>query len=332
MVRFRLEVEDLADTRFAISPLAETVCSLWALADPKRYPLHGPWLAAAADAADTVDRRLLRALVGGTFALPDFLTPRPQRFTPKFAEELAHVAKTDPAVVRRDLIATHAPEPPPLLLSPTIAGDDKAVIALREAICAALARHWTRLLAPQWSRIRTLLEADTTYRARQLALGGARLLFADLHPNVRCRAAVLENSDMIGRHHLDVGGRGRLLIPSVFAYKPVPPLIPEEPPWLLYPARGLGTLWAPALTPASGALTDLLGRPRARLLTMLAEPQPTSEIARRLAVTPSAASQQLQILHATGLVTRARAGRQVLYQRTPLAEQLMGIAVGHAPR
>ena len=56
---------------------------------------------------------------------------------------------------------------------------------------------------------------------------------------------------------------------------------------------------------------------------MLAEPQPTSEIARRLAVTPSAVSQQLQILHATGLVARARAGRQVLYRRTPLAEQLM---------
>ena len=230
MIRFRLGVDDLADTRFAISPLAETVCSLWALADPKRYPVHGPWLAAATDAGDTADRQLLRALVGGTFALPDFLTPRPQRFAPEFAEELALVRSTDPTVVRRDLIAAHAPEPPPPLLSATIDGDDQAVVALREAICAALARHWERLLAPWWSRMRTLLEADTTYRARQLALGGARLLFADLHPNVRWREGVIEIADMIGRHQVDVGGRGLLLIPSVFAYKPVPPLIPEEPP------------------------------------------------------------------------------------------------------
>ena len=33
-----------------------------------------------------------------------------------------------------------------------------------------------------------LHEADVTYRARQLALGGAELLFADLHPIARMEA------------------------------------------------------------------------------------------------------------------------------------------------
>ncbi|MEU6180106.1 ArsR/SmtB family transcription factor [Streptomyces coeruleorubidus] len=46
------------------------------------------------------------------------------------------------------------------------------------------------------------------------------------------------------------------------------------------------------------------------------------ELARRLGVTPSAVSQQLRVLHATGLVTRARDGRRVLYRRSPLGEQL----------
>ena len=57
---------------------------------------------------------------------------------------------------------------------------------------------------------------------------------------------------------------------------------------------------------------------------MLAEPLPTIELARRLRVTPSAVSQHLKVLHATGLLARARDGRQVLYRRTPLGDQLTG--------
>ena len=44
MVRIELGVEDLANTRFGISPLTETVFSLWALSDPSRHTLHLPWL------------------------------------------------------------------------------------------------------------------------------------------------------------------------------------------------------------------------------------------------------------------------------------------------
>jgi hypothetical protein len=42
MIRIELGVEDLANTRFAISPLSETVFSLWALTDPSRHTLHLP--------------------------------------------------------------------------------------------------------------------------------------------------------------------------------------------------------------------------------------------------------------------------------------------------
>jgi DNA-binding transcriptional ArsR family regulator len=56
---------------------------------------------------------------------------------------------------------------------------------------------------------------------------------------------------------------------------------------------------------------------------MLDEPLATVEIARRLIVTPSAVSQHLQVLHSTGLVTRARDRRQVLYRRSPVANELI---------
>jgi hypothetical protein len=128
---------------------------------------------------------------------------------------------------------------------------------------------------------------------------------------------------MIGRHRT-AAGRGLLLIPSVFAHKPAPPVSPDESPSLVYPSRGVATLWAPAPATDPAALVSLLGAPRARLLGLLEEPLPTIELARRLRVTPSAVSQHLRVLHATGLVTRARDGRQVLYRRSTLGDRLTG--------
>ncbi|MFJ8207908.1 DUF5937 family protein [Streptomyces sp. NPDC096033] len=40
----RFDVEDLANVRFAVSPLFETVAGLRAVADPGRYALHLPWI------------------------------------------------------------------------------------------------------------------------------------------------------------------------------------------------------------------------------------------------------------------------------------------------
>ncbi|WP_457029774.1 ArsR/SmtB family transcription factor [Kitasatospora sp. P5_F3] len=69
---------------------------------------------------------------------------------------------------------------------------------------------------------------------------------------------------------------------------------------------------------------QLLGAPKARLLTLLHEPPATTELARRLGVTPGAVSQHLAVLHATRLATRARHGRLVLYTRSPLVDRLLG--------
>ena len=44
--------------------------------------------------------------------------------------------------------------------------------------------YWKLAIEPHWPRIRALHEADVTYRARQLALGGAEQLFSDLHPSL----------------------------------------------------------------------------------------------------------------------------------------------------
>lgn len=328
MISFELGVEDLADTRFGISPIHETVLSLRVLREPGLYALHLPWRRSVLGRLNGLDTDLLLSLVGPDRAVPDFLTPRPASFAATFDEELTGVRRTPPEVVRRDLLAVYERGRLPDALHAVTAGGDAGIRQLREAICDLLERYWDIAIKPAWPQMRLVLEADMTYRARQLAVGGARLLFADMHPNLRWHDGVLHIDKMIGRHRVAASGRGLLLVPSVFAHKPAPPVSRDEPPVLSYPCRGVATLWAPAPAVDAGALTSLLGAARARLLGLLDEPLATVEIARRLRVTPSAVSQHLQVLHATGLVTRTRDGRHVLYRRSPLGDQLAGQAPG----
>ncbi|MBB4919255.1 helix-turn-helix domain-containing protein [Streptosporangium saharense] len=309
MISFGLGVEDLADTHFALSPLEETVLSLRVLREPGLHAVHLPWRGSALARLGPEDVRLLTSLVGRRLALPDFLTPPPTTFAPRFEDQLEVVRRTPPEIVRRDLRAALVEEPP-----------DETDAA---GLCEVLRRHWRLTVEPLWSRIRLVLEADMTYRARQLAVGGARLLFADMHPNLRWHDGVLSIAQMVGNHHVEASGRGLLLMPSVFAHKPAPPVHPEEPPCLVYPSRGVATLWDPVPPPDPTALVALIGAPRATLLGLLGEPLPTVELARRLGVTPSAVSQHLRVLYGAGLLTRVRDGRRVLYGRSPLGDRLV---------
>ncbi|MEU0068677.1 transcriptional regulator [Streptomyces sp. NPDC006332] len=317
MISFVLGVEDLADTRFAVSPLHETLLSLRVLQDPGLSALHIPWRRSVVGRIGPLDTELLMALVARRRTIPDFLAPQPTSFAPTFDEQLAVVRRASPARVRHDLLTAHAPDPLPAALHDATVADDVSVVRLRDALCELLRQFWEVAIEPEWRQMRLLLEADMTYRARQLAVGGARLLFADMHPNLRWHNGVLHIDKMISRHRVAASGRGLLLLPSVFAHKPAPPVGPQEPPRLVYPVRGVATLWATPRAVDATALASLLGAPRARLLTLLEEPLATVE-----RVTPSAVSQHLRVLHATGLVTRARDGRQVLYRRSSLGDQL----------
>ncbi|TYK50927.1 ArsR/SmtB family transcription factor [Actinomadura decatromicini] len=323
MISFVLGVEDLADARFTVSPLQEAVLSLRVLRDPGLSALHLPWRRSVLGRLGALDTTLLMSLIGRRLALPDFLTPPPTAFAPAFEDELAVVRRVRPEVVRRDLAAAHAPGPLPEPLR-AAAGDDAAVLRLGDEIRAALRRYWRLALEPVWPRMRLVMEADMTYRARRLAMGGARLLFSDMHPDLRWRDGVLTIDKTIAEHRVASSGRGLLLIPSVFAHRPAPPVSPDEPPLLAYPCRAVATLWTPPPTPAPTALAALIGVPKANLLRLLDEPLATVELAHHLRVTPSAVSQHLRVLHTTGLVTRTRQGRRVLYHRTPLGDQLAG--------
>ena len=105
MISFVLSVDDLADTRFALSPLHETLHSLRVLKDPGLAALHLPWrrsvLARLGDGG--IDVALLLSLVAARRFLPDFLTPSPASFAPSFAEQVGTVRSTPLGRVRHDL-------------------------------------------------------------------------------------------------------------------------------------------------------------------------------------------------------------------------------------
>ncbi|WP_067476228.1 helix-turn-helix domain-containing protein [Actinomadura hibisca] len=326
MIELRLGVEDLADTRFAVSALAETVLSLRVWLLPGYYVLQLPWLRQARAALGDLDIGPLLALVGAHRAVPDFLTARPAEPVAEFAAELERVRAVPPAKVAADVRAALQGRPVP----PVLAGGLARPALLRDRLAELLQDYWSVALEPHWPRMRGVLEADMLYRAQQLTRGGARLLFADLHRTIGWRDGMLRLELSYPHRELTipVTGRGVCLMPALFVKTPGLPLDPDEPPTVLYPARGIATVWETAPPPPPGVLAALLGRPKAQILGCLDRPASTTDLARRLGVTPGAVSQHLAVLHGAGLVAKARTGRSVLYARTGTGDRLLRGAPG----
>ncbi|GAA2093856.1 DUF5937 family protein [Kitasatospora saccharophila] len=325
LLRFRLGLADLAATSFACSPLQEAVLSLRMWTHPGRYP-HTAAFEAMRPAFEALPQApLLRALVASNKYVPDFLTPRPSTPFPEFRAELALVRAFDPARLAGELALAFLPHD--RALPPLLAERADRPAALIAELADALDAYWTHVLEPAWwPRARSVLHADIVHRSRVLAERGTAGLFADLDPRLHWSEGTL-TIDMPGTGELDVrlDRQGLALLPTCFARGAITAIGPDLSPSVSYPARGQGNLSGPAdPPPAPHALEQLLGAPKARLLALLQEPAATTELARRLGVTPGAVSQHLAVLHATRLVTRARHGRLVLYARSPLADRLLG--------
>ncbi|WP_208870764.1 helix-turn-helix domain-containing protein [Streptomyces aquilus] len=325
MIEFRFEVGDLATTSFAYSPLQEAVFSLRCLHDPARYPHHRPWLRRIRPRLDTLDHELLSALTAPWLWVPDCLMPRPDRARPAFADELVRLGATPPDLLDADFRAAYRHEN---ALPPVVARGLAAPARFLERVVTALDAYWHTCLAPDWwPRLQSIMEADLAHQARVLAEQGAGALFAGLDRRLSWvdGQLLLSTDDFMLQApwtDMSIAGRGLVLLPSLFARGAQPLIDPTRPPTIIYPARGRATLSEEPPPVTGDALVRLLGRPRARLLLLLAEPASTTELAHRLKVTPGAVSQHLTVLYDAGLLSRTRNGRVVRYARTELGDQL----------
>ncbi|GAA2102100.1 DUF5937 family protein [Streptomyces albiaxialis] len=311
--------EDMARTRFAVSPLWEVVASVRVLKGADPGGLHRRWTERVrpALAAAKLDLAPLFDLIAvPTRGIPGFLVPPPTTPQPSLEVELTTLRATPEAELRRTTTKAALPRVEALCADP-----DRELGRLAEAVAA----YWEVALAPHWARIRALCEGDILYRATRFADGGARRLFADLSPQTAWDSGTLrlEHRFLSGRR--DLAGRGLLLCPSVFVWPRIfVTLEDHEPqPALRYPPRGVGTLWEPRPCRSTRVLAAVLGRTRALLLAELAEPASTTDLAHRMGLSPGAVSQHLTALRDAGLVSAHRTGRVVLYARTRVAEALV---------
>ncbi|MFF7178100.1 DUF5937 family protein [Streptomyces sp. NPDC008121] len=315
-VGIRFTAEAVAKVRFALSPLGETVLALRILLGTGGHAVHRPWARRARPTlADERDLPLLRALIAGP--MPSFLFPVPAERLPSAEAELERLRATEEGFFRREygavlgLSAEETPEP----------------AAVLPRLAEALRRCHDALIAPQWERMRAVLEADLGRRALTLVDGGVQALFAELHPDIAWDGdQLVVHGRRTGHpaHTVDTRGHGLVLLPSVFNWPHVGvDKAPVAAASIRYPAVGVGLLWE-APPPTLAGLAPVLGRTRTALLTALAEPLTTPALAGRLGITPSAVSQHLGALRGAGLVSTQRSGRTALHLRTERATHLLG--------
>jgi len=316
MLTYTLTEKDVGEVRFAISPLCEMGLSLRAIKNPSMFPLQRPWLRRTERVRSTLDTDLLLALINENLCTPDLLNPRPGLPITRIADELNRLRSTDPSLFIGQIVELRGEVPVALR------GDPRAALNRTVDI---LEHYWESCFQPHWLRIRAVLETDITYRGRQIAQAGLSAMINTIDTKVSISNTVVS---VHMKHQLAasaaVAGRGMTFVPTVFTRDASAPSDPNEPPMVLYAARGQGAMWEMDTVATDAGAIQLLGRTRATLLAVLSEPSSSTELGIRLGVTTSAVNQHLRALLAGRLVTSTRHGRAVLYSRSDLGSALLG--------
>ncbi|MEV0605164.1 winged helix-turn-helix domain-containing protein [Polymorphospora rubra] len=332
VLRIHFSGDDIARTRVApaADPLWELILSVHLFQTRTRDPIVAGWRGEVA--------RALRQEARGTFQMlfalnptrgyfPDFLTPYAS--VDGLEAGLDAIRSTPVGQLDRDLSRLAADSELPSGAAGVAGGDSDAL----HHLTAAMRRYDGLAITPYRARLQAAVEADRTRRARALLDGGAEGLLASYRPVMRWDGRVLEVPDYPADRDLHLNGRGLLLVPSFFcARTPVGLLDPELPPVLVYPVDRLGGILpgsgdggAVQTRPGGGrgALGALLGQTRAAVLASVHDGCSTGELARRLGISPAAASQHATVLRDAGLLVSHRDRNTVLHTLTPLGRAML---------
>jgi hypothetical protein len=311
VARYQLEPGDYGLVRFAVSPLTELGNSLRALRSPTSYPLQAPWYAAACRVRDQLPLDVLSGLIGPNFDTPDLFNPR-VGVPLTIDAQLAYLRDQDLRTLGADIEFAVGGVPRRLGSSGRSFG---------ERLADALAAYWRLAFRPHWPRMRAILDADVAVRARSLAADGVIATLNRCGPGVRADPTSITAQILNGHNDLTLHTRGRPLfvVPSLFTLSSSTPLTDSDP-MVIYRATDQRAMWSNATVPPGGA--GLLSPHRLRYLRAIGAGQSTTALADRFGVSPSAANQALRAMASQGLVRARRSGRTVVYERTPLGDQL----------
>ncbi|MFI0508504.1 ArsR/SmtB family transcription factor [Streptomyces sp. WSLK1-5] len=326
MLRIHFTAADLARVHLAREPdpVWETLLSLHQLSGPRRgLPVFAHWrrtaragLAAKGLAAPA---GMLAVLAPASASYwPDFLTPGASADGLEAAVE--ELRATPRSRLRREVDRMAAVHRLPRWAHGLGSGERTVM----EEVATAFRLVHRTIVAPDWAGTDRSTEADRALRTRTLRDRGVHGLLDSFRPLMTWRPPVLHVRYPEDRD-LHLGGRGIRLIPSHFCWNtPIALADPTLPQVLAYPVAHPAT-WVPEATRErrAEALAALIGRTRARVLTCVGTAATTGEIARRLGISASSASEHVAALRAVDLADSRRDGTCVVHTLTPLGAALL---------
>ena len=198
-----------------------------------------------------------------------------------------------------------------------------------QELAGALRALFAATMGDSWDGIRSVLRRDAAglrERSDRVGLGPA---VGSLYGGMRWlgaeRALEVRLPGFPGDARFELGGRGLVLMPSLFGLdQALPVLDPLRQPTLCYPAR------APQVVarPQGDGLAALIGAGRARALRAIGSGCTTGELASRLGVSAPTASQHTTALRNADLIVSVREGRRVRHLLTDLGDALVGANPG----
>ena len=317
MLRIHFTVEDLLKCRFLPSPapMVELVVALMMLRR-RDSGIFDQWrhttrLAFPPDARPLLD--LVFAHSG-----PEYLDSLCSKF-----DEAVDAVVAAPSL-RPATASGAAPEHPVTPWGRLLAGGDREA---RQILRRALLAAYNSVLGEAWQRVVTSAQHDLDQRNHVLLAEGIGPALASVLPGAHWVDNVL-HADFHYELTIHLHGQGMTLLPTtVWSGSPLlSRAVPDRPLLLVYPARIPLPLVA-ASSPTTGlppSLAALIGRTRAAILDTITAgpPTTTTELARRLRISPGRASEHATVLRQAGLITTHRHRNTVLHVPTPLGIEL----------
>jgi hypothetical protein len=323
MATWQVPADVLANCGFATSPKAEVVGALAALrrpTSPEQRAFRSAHVTAFANYLDQhpVAAKLVEASSRSRSGrrpgwLAEYLCLPPEVPHPTFEHELDVLARRTDDEIRQDLVTTTGGPLDRSLQRPGVR--DVAVELVRWL--------WTHTLETDWPRRERLVRADIVARTAQLAQHGWSAVLRDLGHD---REWLPEGHLRI--NHYDLPSEE---LPPGSALRFVP--THAEKSWvgwqrgpsghrfaIYYP---LGGRLATVDARSTEGLAGLVGPNRAAVLRLIDVPRSTSQLATLTGLAVGSVGGHLRVLLEAGVVLRRRAGREVLYWRTPLGDALV---------
>jgi len=330
MLRIYFTTDDIARTRLATKPdpLWELVLSVQMLRGQRGDLLFSRWRRETANALRHrnlgSDLRMLMQLCPEIGYFPDFLNPA--EAMKGLDNGLEAVRSTPKAVLRRDMTflaqskKCHQRES----LSGRAAGIAHGEPAALDALTRTMRDYYDLAISPHRRLMEKVVGHDRNVRLLAFTEGGVEGLLASMRPMLQWEAGELR-VPLHRDQEIHLGGRGLTLIPSYFCInQPMTMFDPDLPPVLIYPVpRTADTLAAALDGRRRTALASLIGHTRAAMLESIGDGGTTTDLARRVGVSPASASEHAAIMRSAQLIRSRREGNRMLHELTSLGLSLL---------